>query len=427
MFPETVQRADAHLQTLYLGAVRMGRRLWRNVHPDDISRSWEDQLLQLVPRITALQITAAQIGSSYTGLALADQGVYVPPSSFVDTSGLAGIAPSGAPLDAALYSVVPLVKDWIKEGRQPGQALQMGQRMLDMQLKTIVADTSRVAAGMDVATRAHVSWCRMLNRPSCGRCILLAGRIYRWNQGFLRHPRCDCRHIPVTESVPDQTTDPYEAFRSMTEEQQAKAFTKAGAQAIRDGADIHQVGNSRRGMSYAGGTAADGTFRGRRGSLTTLSGTGRRGIHDKRLGDRLTPEGIYSLGLDRAQTLQMLERHSYILPGGQDPAGVLVGQRQGYGQLGRGGARVGTSSAVAEARRTGVRRPGERATMTAAERRHQDVQLRWDAVRQGRNPFGKGQISPSMAAAVEADYRRIVLGNDQVAKLTTITALRAVK
>ena len=427
MFPETVQRADAQLQVLYLAAVRMGRRLWRNVRPEDISRSWEDQLQQLVPRVTAIQITAAQIGSAYTGLALADQGVYVPPDSFVDTSGLAGIAPSGAPLDAALYSVVPAVKGWIEKGAQPGRALQMGQRVLDMQLKTIVADTSRVAAGMDVATRPHVSWCRMLNRPSCGRCISLAGRIYEWNQGFLRHPRCDCKHIPITESAPDQTTDPYEAFRSMTEEQQAKAFTKDGAQAIRDGADLHQVANAQRGMSYAGGPSKDGTVRGRRGSLTTLSGTGRRGLHDKRLGDRLTPEGIYALGLDREKTIRLLEAHSYILPGGQDPAGVIVGQRRGYGQLGRGGTRTGATAAVREARRTGVRQPNDPATMTAAERRRLEAQLRWDAVSQGRNPFGKGKISPSMAAAVEADYRRIVLGNDQVAKLTTVTALKAVK
>jgi hypothetical protein len=35
---------------------------------------------------------------------------------------------------------------------------------------------------------------------ACGRCILLAERLYRYSTGFLRHPRCDCQMKPVTWS-----------------------------------------------------------------------------------------------------------------------------------------------------------------------------------------------------------------------------------
>src|SRR5690348_18342012 len=37
----------------------------------------------------------------------------------------------------------------------------------------------------------------LLNPPSCQRCAILAGRWYRWSQGFLRHPRCDCVNLPA--------------------------------------------------------------------------------------------------------------------------------------------------------------------------------------------------------------------------------------
>jgi hypothetical protein len=56
--------------------------------------------------------------------------------------------------------------------------------------------------------------------------------------------------------------------------------------------------------------------------------------------------------------------------------------------------------------------------MTAAERRVFDAQMNWDAVRAGRNPFGNQQLTPELAAAVENDFRRIVVNNDAVAAIT---------
>ena len=133
---------------------------------------------------------------------------------------------------------------------------------------------------------------------------------------------------------------------------------------------------------------------------------------------RLTPEGIYSQGKSREETLRLLEKNGYILPGGQDPGGVLRAGRDGYGQMGRGGTRVGARQAVERARATGVRNPSTRATMTAAELRYFDAQMNWDAVSRGRNPFGRGKLTPELAAAVENDFRRVVLAGDPVAKLT---------
>src|SRR5690606_30758410 len=91
--------------------------------------------------------------------------------------------------------------------------------------------------------------------------------------------RCDCVHIPSRESVAgDITTSPRRIFESMDEAEQDRVFGKAGAQAIRDGADIARVVNARRGMYTAGGLRL------------TREATTRRGIGRP---VRLMPEEIY--------------------------------------------------------------------------------------------------------------------------------------
>jgi hypothetical protein len=245
----------------------------------------------------------------------------------------------------------------------------------------------------------------MLTLPSCPKCVILAGKFYRWNAGFRRHPRCDCRHVPSTENIAgDVTTDPYEYFHSLSGPDQDKWFTPSAAQAIRDGADIFQVVNANRGTKPGG--------------LITTEGTSRAGNFGRGRAPRLTPEGIYAQGLPREDTLRLLERNGYILPGGQNPTGVIRGQAEGFGALGRGGTRVGVREAVLEARRTGERNPALRATMTAAERRVFDAQSNWDAVQAGRNPFGHGKLTPQLSAAAENDFRNIIVNGDAAAKVT---------
>jgi hypothetical protein len=209
-------------------------------------------------------------------------------------------------------------------------------------------------------------------------------------------------HVQTTARAAAETEglvhDPYEYFKSLSPEDQDRNYTKAGAQAIRDGGDIFQVVNSRRGVKPGG--------------LITSEGTSKRGNFGRN-GPRLTPEAIYGKGLSREATLAELERFGYILPGGQNPTGVLRGQAEGFGQLGRGGTRVGAREAILRARETGVRDPNVRATMTAAERRVFDAQANWDAVRSGRNPFTNAKnakVTPDVAARVEREYRKHILG-----------------
>ena len=223
--------------------------------------------------------------------------------------------------------------------------------------------------------------------------------------------------------------DPYEYFASLSVEDQVRIFGKSEARAIRDGADIFQVTNAKRGMTKVGSRPASR-------ARTTSEGTTVRGNFGRTTGrgTRLTVDEIYRTAGTRSRAMRMLEENGYVLPGGQDPAGSLVGQREGFGALGRGGTRRAATEAVLEARRTGIRDPNNRYTMTEAERRRHDADRDWQMVRAGINPYQAGAsqrwealkqgrpaprggsvprpLTDRDRARAEAAYRRFTLGLD---------------
>ena len=412
-----------HMQRLQVVAVAAGRRGWRQVSVDRIGESWAEVVRDVEPVVAGVQFHAAMSGATYSAMALAEQGRYVAPTEFVDPHAIAGFASDGRPLDGLLYSPATTAKAAIGRGVAPAVALQMGRGALDRILATIVADAGRQAAGADVAARPGTGYVRMLNPPSCGRCVILAGRFYRWNAGFQRHPFCDCVHVAATvrSTAAAQSEglveDPYEYFRGLSEAEQDRVFTKAGAQALRDGADISQVVNSRRGMTPNGNFTVEGTSR--RGYAHSLLKPRQR---------RMTPELIYrQADGSRDRAVELLKEHGYIVPGGQVAGGALRGQREGFGALGRGGTRKSASEAVLEARRTGIRDPQNRYTMTEAERRVYDARRRYEVAMSGVSPYtssGFGQtpdpyglrlnrtagpairpVTPTELALAEQEYR----------------------
>lgn len=355
------------------------RRAWAQVQVGLISESWEIILRNtgLVESVSSAQLQNATAGASYGARSLAAQGAYEAPQAFVNPAGFAGIAADGRSLDGLLYAPAPHTKQRIKGGMDPLAAKVSGGKFLELLVKTAVADAGRGAAGVDVATRPLVGYTRMLNPPSCSRCSVLAGKYYKWNAGFLRHPGCDCIHVPSKGA--DAATseglihDPYEYFSSLSEIEQNKVYTASGAQAIRDGGDLFQVVNSRRGMKPGG--------------LVTTEGTSRRGAFGRGRGARLTPEGIYSQNLSREQTLKLLESNGYLFSQGQNPAGVIRGEGLGF---------------------------ASKQTMTAAQKRVQDATLAWQAVQAGRNPYGSGALTPQLAANAEDAYRKILTTKGEV-------------
>ena len=390
--PETAVKHYRAMLRLQRSARAAAAVAWSSLSAAYLSESWDSVSPALERAVSRLQLDAATRGAGYGGNTLADQGLYEAPEAWVDPSSLAGVSSRGASLGAALYSAIPHTKDLIAGGMPERVALARGREVLQMSAATQVADAGRTAAGLDTFARPRVGYVRMLNPPSCSRCSVLAGRFYRNNEGFQRHPRCDCVHVPTTRTEAAESEglvhDPYAYFESLSESAQDKTFGKAQAQAIRDGADLFQVVNARRGMSYAG-VSADGTRRGQKVvSDFTREGTTRRalwgGANPK--GKRLTPDAIYAQGLPREATLDLLAKHGYLLPQGQ----VAEGAIRGAGPV--------------------IPRSG----LTAAEKRLQTARLRWEAVQDGRNPHGRGPLTPEIAARVEGDYRRWLASNGQI-------------
>ena len=390
--PETAVKHYRAMLRLQRSARAAAAVAWSSLSVAYLSESWGSVSPALERAVSRLQLDAATRGAGYGARTLADQGLYEAPEAWVDPSSLAGVSSRGASLGAALYSAIPHTKGLIAGGMPERVALARGREVLQMSAATQVADAGRTAAGLDTFARPRVGYVRMLNPPSCSRCVVLAGRFYWNNAGFLRHPRCDCVHVPTTRTEAAESEglvhDPYAYFESLSESAQDKTFGKAQAQAIRDGADLFQVVNARRGMSYAG-VSADGTRRGQKVvSDFTREGTTRRALWGgaNPRGKRLTPDAIYAQGLPREATLDLLAKHGYLLPQGQ----VAEGAIRGAGPV------------------------IPRSDLTAAEKRLQTARLRWEAVQDGRNPHGRGPLTPEIAARVEGDYRRWLASNGQI-------------
>lgn len=384
--PPTAVTHYRTLSRLQRRAVTRARRAWADVDPRYLSASWQEVLPMLTVGVGDVQLDAALEASNYSSTVLAQRGDYELPTSFTDPTSFVGTMDDGGDLSQALYSPIITTKRALAGGATTAGALEIGRHRLDRLVGATVQDTARAVSSVDITTRTGVGYVRMINPPSCSRCAILAGRFYRWNAGFDRHPSCRCTHVPAKNKQHMQDegliADPYEYFNSLSPEDQARIFGTSEARSIRDGADVFQVTNARRGMTKVGSTPASR-------SRTTFEGTGRRGNFRTTSGRKVrrSVDEIYRTAGTRTRALRMLEEDGYILPGGQNPAGALVGQREGFGALGRGGTRRAATNAVLEARRTGRRDPANRYTMTEAERAASDADRSWRMVQMGLNPY----------------------------------------
>ena len=301
------------------GAVLLAiRNVWPQFDPANINASFGSILAQLVSFLAAGQVAVARQAQQYVPRVLGEldlddgrpEGVSRP-VAFIGSS-------SGLTLPETLDTVRLRALHAAAEG---GDSAGSGLALLEGIARTQIADAARLATSTEIAVRPWVTGSvRLLNPPACDRCILLAGKFYLWSDGFPRHDNCDCRHIPASEDVAgDLRTDPDAYFRSLTEAEQDKAFGKARAQAIRDGADMGQVVNSRSGVSTAqvfgrdvrvtaSGTTSRGAFGRAQRDLSKQRGERYRRSRTP----RLTPESIYKLAKDREDAIRLLRFYAYI-------------------------------------------------------------------------------------------------------------------
>lgn len=278
---------------------------------------------QALTLLTIYQATAARLAVESGAEALVEQG----------------LDPAGANVAPEAFTVIPgapSVLDDVTTNRE-----------FDRIVAGLVADAGRSAMGAFTASRQETYGnIRQLTPPSCARCAILAGRWYRWSDGFQRHPGCDCVMIPAPRSA--SLPDPNAAFergeigsyRTLPDGSQRfeSGLSRRQARAIEDGADISQVVNARRGMQTV-------NFAGRRIQVTT-EGTTSRGFAFDRLiarggsrrvdagfatrvtrngretrrvsrtvarAPRLSPEAIYRIaGESREEAIRLLRINGYI-------------------------------------------------------------------------------------------------------------------
>lgn len=214
--------------------------------------------------VVAHQIAQAQTSQTAVAEILAEQDV----ASMADAMlNLASFTTAPADLDRMMASLNDEV-----------------DREFERLIESLVTDSARAAESVAVAVRPNIYHVRYVSPPCCARCAILAGRVYRWSDGFERHPGCDCSMIPTPVAAP-YAQDPDQLVRDGL----VRGLSKADMQALAEGADLGRVVNVR---SRKAGLLQAGQ------ALTR--------------GGRPTPAGIYRMASDRDEAVQLLARYGYI-------------------------------------------------------------------------------------------------------------------
>ncbi|PYC83445.1 hypothetical protein C7C46_08920 [Streptomyces tateyamensis] len=315
-------------------------RLWAalGAAADDLSAAWLGGIgPALVRALTAGQLQAASSGQPYVDAVVSADGEapdYLPGASRVVPSALAGVATDGRALDSLLYLPVIRTKTLLGGGMTLQQSLLGGLVDLRRIVTSEVTDAGSAAAQVAMtANRTVTGYIRQVRSGACARCIILAGRWYRWSADFQRHKNCQCYGVPATRARPGSPQDPRAVFDRLSAAEQDRRFGAGDAQAIRDGADIFQVVNARRGMTTVDafgarlaatleGTSRFGTYYKRARTLEEAR-TGIRYAHSRAelaaglprftlQAPRLMPAEIYRLTSDRAQQVRLLRQFGYL-------------------------------------------------------------------------------------------------------------------
>lgn len=319
---------------LIANTLKAVQSIWFGVPFRDFSGGWRTAGPRIYGYISAAQELAADQAPSYIQQAFAVQGISVelPP---INPRNFAGATADSFDMERLLVGTVVAAKRKMERGGDMHDAYASGAAYLTTVTRSEITDAGTAAdqvaliavqrteasplakppaSGVivsDTGAKKRYGWVRMLNPPSCARCAVLAGRFYKWNDGFERHLNCDCRHIPVEEQIAgDLTTDPQKYFNSLSIADQEKYFGVANSAAIAAGGDLNQIVNAalRKGGVYTVG-----------GRRYTREGVTRRGYYGTREAGRArqrrpTPYQIMKDARgDQAAAVRLLKQFGYIL------------------------------------------------------------------------------------------------------------------
>ena len=316
-----------------------GLRLWRAINPNELDQGWSRVGRTIALITTEAQLQSASLSTGFVDSVIAETS-FKPLNGLTDPRQYAGVAPDGRGLTALLYGAVTETKRTTGLGWQVGSAFEAGAAFLATAMKSAIADIARQHDQVYMNAKGVKRYIRTVSPGACSRCAILAGT-FSSSVAFQRHPNCQCLAVPLpVGNVPKGMEDfssPGAYFDSLSLAEQARIFTVDGAQAIRDGADIIQVVNARRGAYYTRtssvapnrlrpvqiGVKADGSPL---YVYATTEGTTRRGqfsrLEQRRLAAdpnyrtttlRLMPEQIYQMaGSNPDRARELLIRYGYI-------------------------------------------------------------------------------------------------------------------
>lgn len=320
MSTSTLSRARNHYrnqQKIALAGVRAVRKVVK------ASRTPAAATSAATTTLATYQLASAMNGAAAMA-AEAGRDTLSVPAAFAGTTQL------GWPIETPIETILDRLRREAEEEVQRLTEVMFASLDLFVQAEIIAAGAD--AASVEIAAgNEWTNYVRVLDLPSCDRCVILAGRIYRDLDGFARHPRCDCQHWPVESWAEAEAaglvTDPMVAFERgqiggfVTLKDGSTRFkpslSEADTRAIRDGADIQEVVNARRG----GGRRPQGMTNaitadlfGRTVKATTEGTTARATWRRKnpRLPIRLRPESIYEHARDREDALRLLRLYGYL-------------------------------------------------------------------------------------------------------------------
>lgn len=309
--PQSVERYWARQHAEIEAANAAVSSLWAEASRAEIVtgyRSVEFEVLQVAERA---QLRLASAADGYVDAALEATGQPSTRYGQVSPSALVGLSGDSRPIAGLLRGGPVMALEQIQSGTPRSQALDVAGRWLSLLLTTALSDIARAAERSAMGAVKAPGYVRVLEPPSCSRCAVIAGRWFRSNQGFQRHPRCDCRHMPANREVGrEAAVDPRQYFDSLPKGEQDRIFTESGAEAIRNGADISRVVNARRHMvtAQSGRLARQDIF----GRPLYVTRTSVRGLPGRQV--RLMPESLAEVaGGDLDEYLRLLRVHGYVI------------------------------------------------------------------------------------------------------------------
>ena len=172
-------------------AGKAAQRIWGSVTIGALDEAWRASGPQLVRVMSAGQQQAAAPADAYVGSTLTADGGDSQPAGQLDVSAFVGRSADGRSLTSLLYEPWIETRWRLANGQSGPESLQGGLATLIRQFGTEIPDAGREAVGASLAgNKAAGGYVRVLTPPSCARCVVLAGKHYKYSAGFQRHPHC---------------------------------------------------------------------------------------------------------------------------------------------------------------------------------------------------------------------------------------------